>query len=439
MALVKIEYDPTLSREPVKLPGSKSIAARAMICRYVRGLDTELVNLPDCNDTRELQAALSMLDSRIHDPLRRLREFGELPPASLRFDLGNGGTSLRFFTALAASLPDLEAEIDCAEGLKGRPLKPLIDELRRHGADITCLRREGYAPLLIRGRRLEDGPVMTDCGISSQFLSALLMARPLWRQRQQDVAEIEDRQENIVSAPYVRMTREVMEQFSAAPGRYVIESDWSAASYFYALALACPEKSLTIESLTDPRASIQGDSICQRLFAWLGVDTVRLDADTHGPVMLRGNTSTLGQNRKLGVPMTFDLKDSPDLTPALAVGMCLAGLPFDLENIGHLKHKESNRLVSISTELGKAGFAVEAGAQDLRWSGRRYPLKDDETYEAWDDHRIAMSMAIMAVKLKWIGIRGAEVVSKSFKDYFEQLRKVGFKINLAGGNTWKER
>lgn len=428
MAIVKIHYNPEKPWSPVRLPGSKSIAARAMICRYIQGLDTELLNLPDCDDTRELQAALALLDSRIHDPLPRLREFGELRPTSLRFDLGNGGTSLRFFVALAASLPDLEAEIDCAAGLKHRPLAPLIDELRRHGADITCLHREGYPPLLIRGRRLKDGPINAGGNISSQFISALLLARPLWEIPVQDRDHIPAVTDDTVSKPYIEMTRKVMEQFTSRPDRYMIESDWSAAGYFYELALAQPGKPLTIESLTDPSVSIQGDSKCQHLFGWLGVETKRLDNDPNGTVALKGNADTIARNKRLGVPMTFDLGDTPDVTPALAAGMCLAGLPFRLENLRHLRHKESDRLISISAELGKAGFAVEATASELIWDGRRYPVLDDETYESWGDHRIAMSMSIMAVRLKWLGIKDGEVVTKSFGDYYGQLRRLGFDI-----------
>lgn len=428
MATVKIHYNPDRSWEPVRLPGSKSIAARAMVCRYVQGLDTELVNLPDCDDTRELHAALTLLNNRLHDPLPQLREYGQLRQTSLRFDLGNGGTSLRFFTALAASLPDLEAEIDCAEGLKKRPLAPLIEELRRHGADITCLHREGYAPLLIRGRRLIGGPIEVAGNISSQFLSALLLASPLW-EPEPDLT-LPAITNSIVSRPYVDMTQKVMEQFASRPERYTIETDWSAASYFYELALAEPGRPLTIESLTDPTVSIQGDSICRNLFGWLGVETRRLDDNPHGAVTLTGNADTIGCNKRMGVPITFDLGNTPDLAPALGAGMCMAGLPFDLENLGHLRHKESNRLLSISTELGKAGYAVEASDHGLKWDGRRYPVLDDETYEAWDDHRIAMSMAILATRLRWLGIRGGEAVSKSFDDYYEQLKRVGFDVRI---------
>lgn len=428
MAIAKIHYNPERPWETVRLQGSKSIAARAMICRYVQGLDTALVNLPDCDDTRELHTALSLLDSRLHDPLPRLREFGELRPVSLRFDLGNGGTSLRFFIALAASLPDLEAEIDCAEGVKKRPLAPLIDELRRHGADITCLHREGYAPLLIRGRRLKYGPIEAAGDISSQFISALLLARPLWESEpDHTLPEIPD---NIVSRPYVDMTMKVMEQFASRPERYTVEPDWSAAGYFYELALSVPGRDLTIESLTDPAVSIQGDRICHELFGWLGVETQRVDNDPYGAVILKGNTDTISRNKRLGVPMTFDLCSTPDLAPALAAGMCMAGLPFDLENLGHLRHKESNRLLSISTELGKAGYAVEATEQGLRWNGQHYPVLDDETYDAWGDHRIAMSMAILATRLRWMGIQGGETVSKSFDDYYGQLRRVGFDVRI---------
>lgn len=435
--IVKVHFDKYKPWQPVRLPGSKSIAARALICRYVHGLDTELLNLPECDDTRELQAALQQLDSHIHRPLERLQEFGELPPATLTFNLGNGGTSLRFFIALAASLPGLYAEIDCADGLKARPLALLINELRRHGADITYLQREGYVPLQIRGRRLSDGPMILEGNVSSQFLSALLLARPLWL-RCGDGSTSYDA-EGSVSRPYVEMTRRVMEQFAVKPKRYVIESDWSAASYFYELALAQPDRPLTISSLSVPECSIQGDSACQQFFGWLGVDTKRLDSDPHGAVTLTGNPVTIAMNRGLGVPVTFDMKDTPDLVPALAAGMCMAGLPFDMENLSHLRFKESNRLVSVSTELGKAGYAVRATDCGIKWDGRRYPLHDDETFESWGDHRIAMALAVMAVQHRWIGIKDGEAVSKSFPDFYGQLAKTGYNIDNIISAKWKVR
>lgn len=427
MPPVNIRFDKSAKWTPVALPGSKSIAARALICRYVYGVATPLINLPSCDDTRELKRALDKLEAALPDPLPRIREFGELPPVQLDFNLGNGGTSLRFFLALAASLPGLEAEIDCAEGLRKRPLAPLVNALRDQGADITYLRQEGYPPLLVRGRRLKGGRLTLDGSKSSQFFSAMLMVEPLWLN---PIDRDPEREAHQISAPYVEMTRRVIEQFRNKPERYVIESDWSAASYFYELALAMPGRRLEIERLTDSAHSIQGDRMCQQLFEYVGVRTERLDGDPHGAVALCCDAEVVEKQRRTGMPVLFKLRDTPDLTPALAAGLCMAGLPFDFPELEHLRVKESDRLLSISTELGKAGYAVNGDGDGLKWDGRRYPVAEDETFCGWGDHRIAMSIAMLATRLNYVAIDGGMVVTKSFPDFYDQIRNLGFKVKL---------
>lgn len=437
MAIVKVHYDSGREWESVRLPGSKSIAARALVCRYVYGLDTELVNLPDCDDTIELSEALRRLSEKIDKPLLRLEEFGELPPCVMEFNLGNGGTSLRFFVALAASLPGLTAYVDCAPGLKRRPLAPLLDELRRHGAEIECLEQPGYAPLKITGHRLKGNELAVNSGQSSQFLSALLMASPLW-----DIDEPPVFSDVVVSKPYVEMTRRVMESFAKSPARYEIEADWSAASYFYELALAVPGRKLRIENLTDAEHSIQGDSEAQNIFAFLGVKTHCAEDSATGAV-LEEDPKAIRTLADTGMPIRLDMSDTPDLVPALAAGMCLAGIPYVLENVGTLRVKESDRLQALCAELHKSGFAVrvsndiaegdaplpwEKPTVSLEWNGQRYPTADDETFEAWNDHRIAMAISILATRLGWLGIRDGEVVAKSFPDFYKELSRVGFNI-----------
>lgn len=437
MAIVKVHYDASREWESVRLPGSKSIAARALVCRYVYGLDTELVNLPDCDDTIELSEALRRLSEKIDKPLLRLEEFGELPPCVMEFNLGNGGTSLRFFVALAASLPGLTAYVDCAPGLKRRPLAPLLDELRHHGAEIECLEQPGYAPLKITGHRLKGNELAVNSGQSSQFLSALLMASPLW-----DIDEPSVFSDVVVSKPYVEMTRRVMESFAKSPARYEIEADWSASSYFYELALAVPGRKLRIENLTDAEHSIQGDSKAQNIFAFLGVKTHCAEDSATGAV-LEGDPKAIRTLADTGMPIRLDMSDTPDLVPALAAGMCLAGIPYVLENVGTLRVKESDRLQALCAELHKSGFAVrvsndiaegdaplpwEKPTVSLEWNGQRYPTADDETFEAWNDHRIAMAISILATRLGWLGIRDGEVVAKSFPDFYKELSRVGFNI-----------
>ena len=141
--------------------------------------------------------------------------------------------------------------------------------------------------------------------------------------------------------------------------------------------------------------------------------------------------------------LRLDMGDTPDLVPALAVGMCLAGIPYVFENVGALRVKESDRLQALCAELHKAGFAVhvaddiagdgapmprETPTVSLVWKGQRYPVADDETFEAWNDHRIAMAISILATRLGWLGIKDGEAVAKSFPDFYNELGRLGFKI-----------
>lgn len=425
-APVVVSYDCRAVQEPVCLPGSKSIAARALVSRFVRGLDTRLVNLPSCDDTRELAGAVAALAEAYPHAAALIREYGELPPREMCFNLGNGATTLRYFLALAASMPGLVAHIDCGEGLRRRPLKPLIDELRAHGAEISCHGMEGYAPLTVFGRRLAGGDINADTSVSSQFVSALMLASPLWS------SPIGVLPSAGVSAPYITMTRKVMERFDSSPAEYVIESDWSAASYFYELAMACPGREIMIDSLTLPEVSLQGDAMCQQLFGWLGVETRRLDGNPDGPAELCGIASRIADMRSLNVPVCFDLGKVPDLTPAIAVALCMAGLPFDLSGIAHLRFKECDRIAALSTEMDKAGYAVAGNGDSLLWSGRRLPVADDETFSSWNDHRMVMALAMLAVNRKYVAIKDAEVVAKSFPDFFAQLRRLGFDVRIPG-------
>lgn len=426
MPPVRIDFDARRPWREVRLPGSKSIAARALVCRYVQDAGTRLENLPDCDDTRELREALRVLDEAAPHAVRLVKEDVEIPPTRIAVNLGNGGTTLRFFLALAASIPGLTAEICCGEGLGRRPLAPLVDELRRHGASIDYLLRDGYPPLLVRGRRLTGGPILVPRSLSSQFVSALLLASPLWK------GEVRLENPPEVSAPYVDMTRRVMEQFAARPERYKIEADWSAASYFYEVALALPGRALRIASLPLAKESLQGDALCHDFFGWLGVTTRRLDVYPQGAVELMGDVRVIDEMKRIGVPVMFDLRHVPDLTPALAVALCMARMPFRFDALPHLRVKECDRLAALSVELSKAGYAVHDEGDSLRWDGRLYPVNDDEALSAWDDHRMAMALAPLAIRKRWLAIEGARVVTKSFPDFYRQLENVGFGVRLKG-------
>lgn len=352
------------------LPGSKSIAARAIILNRVYRLALSLENLPDCDDTRELLYAFRDLDAGGHS-----------------FNLGTGGTSLRFFLAYVASLPGFCCTIDCSDELRRRPLAPLIDALGAAGAYIEYLSEEGRAPLRVRGAKLRGLGVKVDCGISSQFASALLMVSDLW-ESPVEIAE----SETMVSKPYVRMTRRMIEIFRSlkkeGANSYYIEPDWSAASYFYEYRLLNPQTEFKLVGLQPPGESLQGDSRCEKLFSLPG-----------------GN---------------IDMTDTPDLVPALAVGLCCAGIHFNMTGVANLRHKESNRLDAISSEMAKAGYMLTVGEDSLSWHGERCTPVTNIEFDSHDDHRIAMALKAAGFD----NIRGAGCVSKSFPQFYSQLAKL---------------
>lgn len=384
----------------VVLPGSKSIAARALIAREVAGSDTELLNLPDCDDTRELDAALCRLRTLRREGDREMKT----PSEPMRINLGTGATTLRFFTALAAALPGVECVADCSDGLRRRPLKGLTEALRRLGADITFLEESGHAPMLIRGQRLKGGAVEVSTGQSSQFLSALWLVSPLMERPLMPIAE----EAKTVSAPYIEMTRRITEIFYGdAPRRFAIEADWSAAAFFYEWIMLQPcGTRLRFPGLLPPGESLQGDSECAAVYSRLGVRSCSYGGGIE--IVREGN---------LADRLELDLNTTPDMVPSLAAGCCAAGVPFRFNGVAHLRHKESDRLAALVAELDKAGFLLREGEDSLYWFGERCAVSSD-SFDSHSDHRIAMALAAAFPGRK---IRGAACVAKSFPGFFDKL------------------
>lgn len=425
------------------LPTSKSMAARALIIGALAGVRPDGIgNLPVCTDTDELTAAINSLLDIIPSPEKRISDSNP-DPLCLNLNLGLGGTSLRFFTALSASIPATEMEIDCAAPLKKRPLAPLCEALNTAGADISYLDNPGYPPLLIKGKHILGGEREISAAISSQFVSAMIMCAPYWREG----LSLTLTGDHPVSFPYIDMTVKMMCRAGAeveiSADRRLIsvvkksyrpenmgalspEADWSAASYFYELALSLPDRKIEISSLTPPQESLQGDSKCADLFKRVGVDTV-FNADGSATLSCDKKKREEIASLSTASPIEFDMSATPDLVPALAVGLCLAGIHFNITGISHLHLKESDRISALQIELGKIGFDIEAGYDFLAWNGGTTPVGENEAIDTYHDHRIAMAFAVAAIKLPYLYINDPKVTEKSFPDYFEILKKAGFK------------
>lgn len=387
----------------ISLPGSKSIAARALICRETLSPATRITGLPDCDDTRELVAALRKLHAAAGAPCR--------------IDAGSGGTTLRFLLAYLASFPEAEVALDCSLQLARRPIMPLIAALRSIGAEIFPESEEALFPLHIKGRQLLGGRIAVDSSLSSQFVSALMLASPLW----QEPFQPDSLGTVPVSRPYIEMTAAVMEQFADAPEVYVVEADWSAASYFFEYALLHPGEDVLIGNLDVKAPSLQGDSACRVIFALLGVESSSIG---DGASRLHAEAARVEALRRYEQPVSYDLVNTPDLAPALTVALCRSGIHFTLKGVANLRVKESDRIAALVGELRKAGYLLSADSDTLCWSGDMCPPDFSEPFDAHGDHRIAMALAAGGLAENYASIRGAESVSKSFPHFFQELSKL---------------
>lgn len=428
--ILQLIYRPTGEPVPVRLPLSKSMAIRVMaanaVSRRQGAGETRIPEMSECEDALHFRSALRSVEE-----------------GKRMINIGEGGTPLRFFIALMASMEGVDVTVTCGRSLMRRPLKPLLDALAAAGADIRCERHEGYPPLRILGRQLGPERLTIDPSVSSQFISALMLAAPLWR----DGLRLGFGEGKPVSTPYIAMTAEVLERFGAdvvmkageisvAPGQltppeeFPVETDWSAASYFYELALLLPGKDIPVKWLSPAADSLQGDAACQSIFSLLGVQTLRGEG---GEAVLRCDEETLKVFREMERPLELDLNSTPDLVPAITVGLCFAGVKFRLTGIDHLRHKESNRLQALANELEKVGYQVSVTGDGLSWLGARTPVGENETIATYSDHRIAMAFAPAAVKLPYLAIEDPEVVGKSFPDFWKVLEGLGFEIKRFGG------
>ncbi|MDE5796148.1 MAG: hypothetical protein K2H75_03490, partial [Muribaculaceae bacterium] len=286
-----IKYNSASEPRLVTLPLSKSVAARVLTVSFLSGSSVNIKDLPDCDDCRNLEKALSMLRESLD------KQSVDIPKTPVKINIGAGAAPFRFFLALVAVTSGAVVEIETDEQLKRRPVAPLINALRSLGADIEYRDEEGYPPLVVKGCNLDGGTVEIDGSISSQFVSALMMIAPMCRHG----LVIKLIGGVAVSLPYIEMTAQVMRCFGVdpvissdsiavksgdykAPESFVIEPDWSAASYFYERALLGAPSPVHLKALTHPRHSMQGDAMCCALYKYLCVDTVW---NTDGTVTLK--------------------------------------------------------------------------------------------------------------------------------------------------------
>ena len=399
----------------IMLPASKSISNRALIIQALTKGGMMPENLSDCDDTEVIIRGLSKQSEII--------------------DIKAAGTAMRFMTAYL-SATEGEHTITGTKRMKHRPIGILVDALRYLGAEIEYVGEEGYPPLRIRGRQLEGGTLLIAGDVSSQYISALLMIAPILTKGLELKLT-----GNIISRPYIDLTLHLMHEFGVAAEwsdfdtirvkpqpyqqrAYTIESDWSAASYWYEiLALTDDTQSkVALQGLKD--GSRQGDSTVRYIFSLLGIKTSFKEKGVNGmPEAL------LTRHSRMLNRMDYNFTNQPDLAQTLIAVCPVLGIPFHFTGLGTLKIKETDRIEAMKREMEKLGYILhEEEGTALSWTGERCEPMTQPTIDTYEDHRMAMSFAPLAIKLGEIRINNPEVVSKSYPHYWADLRKAGFKI-----------
>lgn len=390
----------------INLPASKSISNRALILKALSKSSFPIENLSDCDDTRVMIEAFES--------------------NSNGFDIGAAGTSMRFLTAYLSRVPG-EWTITGSKRMQERPINILVEALNSLGAKIEYLKNPGFPPLKIKGTALEGGDIYLSGGISSQFISALLMIAPTMEKGL--TIHLEG---DVISIPYIKLTLKMMEEFGVKcdwdgnkirvfpedykPTKYTVESDWSAASYWYEIAALADEAKIELKGLF--KESGQGDSKVAELFVDLGVDT---EFTEDGIILTK--------TERITKKMFHNFVNEPDLAQTFVVTCCLMNIPFLFTGLQSLKIKETDRIEALKAEMKKLGYVITDSQNSImEWDGERCDPETDPVIATYEDHRMAMAFAPAAIKLNTLKIAEPTVVTKSYPNYWKDLQKAGFTI-----------
>ncbi len=389
----------------IHLTASKSESNRVLIIRALTAPFT-IHNLAAAQDTQTLEALLASDEALL--------------------DVGPAGTTMRFLTAYL-SICEGTHTLTGSERMQQRPIGILVDALRVLGADIQYKHKEGYPPLHIEGKSIAGGTVTMDGSVSSQFITALLLVAPVLEQGLTIRFDGE-----VASRPYVTMTLEIMRYFGAEaawqgnaivvqPGGYqprdfVVEADWSAASYWYALAALAETADFTIMGLKQD--SLQGDAAIVKLFEPLGVQT-------H---FITGGVRITRANKPLPTAFHSNFEDCPDVAQTLACVCAGLGIAAHMEGLKSLRIKETDRSLALKTELAKLGITSRLEGDDQLHIDAGAIKSTDAAIATYEDHRMAMAFAPLALVLDHVVIADPKVVGKSYPAFWDDLRSVGFQI-----------
>ncbi|WP_378182412.1 3-phosphoshikimate 1-carboxyvinyltransferase [Aquimarina sp. SS2-1] len=403
---LKLNHISNIKSNTLQITGSKSETNRLLILQALYP-EIEIENVSNSDDSQLMQAALSS-DTEV-------------------VDIHHAGTAMRFLTAYFAVQQGRQTILTGSKRMQERPIKILVDALRQLGCDISYEKEEGFPPIKIFGKDPKTNKVALDANVSSQYISALmLIASSL-----PTGLEIELKGK-VTSVPYIMMTLHLLKEVGisggfennlitinpvkvVSPKKVVVESDWSSASYFYSLVALSKNRSVTLGSYK--KKSYQGDSILAKIYEELGVETT-----------FHNNTITLAKTTGSNYPemLELDLSNSPDIAQTIAVTCFGLGKGCYLTGLHTLKIKETDRLEALKTEIEKLGGEVTITEDTLKLSPAT-SIKPDMSVDTYHDHRMAMAFAPLALRTT-LFINDADVVSKSYPDFWNDLKKLDFKV-----------
>lgn len=392
----------------INVTGSKSETNRLLLLQALYPT-IRLENSSKSDDSDAMQMALLLKENTI--------------------DIHHAGTAMRFLTAYFSTQENREVVLTGSLRMQERPIKILVDALQQVGVEITYEKKEGFPPIRIKGKKITKNKVTLKADVSSQYISALLLIAPKLENGLELTLEGE-----ITSIPYINMTLALLNEIgvetvfenntisvkSLAVNQQkttiIIESDWSSASYFYSI-VALSEIGTEITLSSYKQNSLQGDSVLQIIYKDFGVETT---FNNNNSIII----SKVAQHNSQ--PINHNLKNCPDIAQTIAVTVFGLGMECHLTGLHTLKIKETDRLEALKTELTKLGAVVSVSNDSLTIQQSNNQIIETRI-DTYQDHRMAMAFAPLALQIP-ITINEAEVVSKSFPTYWEDLQAIGFQI-----------
>lgn len=413
--LLKHNFELSRSDFQLSITGSKSETNRLLLLQALYP-NISLENTSNSDDSEVMDKALNS-QFTIHN--------------SQLVDVHHAGTAMRFLTAFFSIQEGREVVLTGSSRMKERPIKILVEALNQLGAEITYEENEGFPPIKIKGKKINQNKVSLPANVSSQYISALLLIAPKLDNGLELTLEGE-----ITSIPYIKMTLALLNEIGVATSfaenkitvtpsavelphltKIIVESDWSSVSYWYSIiALSKIGTEITLSSYK--KNSLQGDSALVEIYKNFGVETIFND----------NNSITISKSNNAQITNhNLQLNNSPDIAQTIAVTCFGLGIGCHLTGLHTLKIKETDRLEALKTELSKLGASVSVTNDSLTLESST-EIIENVAIKTYQDHRMAMAFAPLALKTTLI-IEEAEVVSKSYPTFWEDLKNIGFQIS----------